>query len=273
MLPRVWSCAPMPVARWSVMCRWAIHARYYDFASLTKIVFTQQALMQAFDRGAWTLQSTVGDFLPDFSRPASASPSCSRTPPAWNGGCRSTSRSTRRFLARAPPVAVPPAPGRTVPAHRQGGVHRSRLHAARASCWRPCTARTCWRSGRICGIRPTRAAAWRCTWTTSRSIRSQAYAPTELCPWRKKRLQGEVHDDNTWSFGGISTHAGLFGSIDDLAGYGLALRAQMRGLPGARVQAPPPNCSPGVRCRVRRVTGRWVSCCRPPGCQLRPPLF
>ena len=52
------------------------------------------------------------------------------------------------------------------------------------------------------------------------------YAPTELCPWRKKRLQGEVHDDNTWSFGGISTHAGLFGSIDDLSGFGLQLRAQ-----------------------------------------------
>ncbi|MEZ4872802.1 MAG: serine hydrolase domain-containing protein, partial [Bdellovibrionales bacterium] len=24
------------------------------------------------------------------------------------------------------------------------------------------------------------------------------YAPTENCKWRKRRLQGEVHDDNTW---------------------------------------------------------------------------
>ena len=44
-------------------------SRYYDLASLTKIVFTQQALMQAFDRGLWGLESTVGDFLPDFTRP------------------------------------------------------------------------------------------------------------------------------------------------------------------------------------------------------------
>lgn len=50
------------------------------------------------------------------------------------------------------------------------------------------------------------------------------YAPTERCPWRKKILQGEVHDDNTWSFGGVSTHAGLFGSIDDVTRYGLLLR-------------------------------------------------
>lgn len=41
------------------------------------------------------------------------------------------------------------------------------------------------------------------------------YAPTEDCPWRSKVLQGEVHDDNTWAFGGVSTHAGLFASLSD----------------------------------------------------------
>ncbi|MEQ1665941.1 MAG: serine hydrolase [Bdellovibrionales bacterium] len=51
------------------------------------------------------------------------------------------------------------------------------------------------------------------------------YAPTEKCPWRKKTLQGEVHDENTWSFGGVSSHAGLFGTMDDLTHYGLLLRA------------------------------------------------
>lgn len=37
-----------------------------------------------------------------------------------------------------------------------------------------------------------------------------AFAPTERCPWRKKRLRGEVHDDNCHAMGGISGHAGLF---------------------------------------------------------------
>jgi CubicO group peptidase (beta-lactamase class C family) len=38
---------------------------------------------------------------------------------------------------------------------------------------------------------------------------------TEICPWRG-RLQGEVHDDNTWSRGGKAGHAGLFGRLKDL---------------------------------------------------------
>ncbi len=45
----------------------------------------------------------------------------------------------------------------------------------------------------------------------------EKYAPTEECPWRKIRLQGEVHDENTWALGGVAPHAGLFGSIKDLS--------------------------------------------------------
>ncbi len=51
------------------------------------------------------------------------------------------------------------------------------------------------------------------------------YAPTEHCPWRGRRLQGEVHDENAWSLGGVSTHAGLFGTIDDVATWFLKLRS------------------------------------------------
>ena len=38
-------------------------------------------------------------------------------------------------------------------------------------------------------------------------------AATERCPWRKRLLQGEVHDDNCWTIGGIGGHAGLFGTL------------------------------------------------------------
>ena len=41
-------------------------------------------------------------------------------------------------------------------------------------------------------------------------------APTERCPWRKKILCGEVHDDNAWAMGGVAGHAGLFSSAKDL---------------------------------------------------------
>lgn len=61
-----------------------------------------------------------------------------------------------------------------------------------------------------------------------RVFKKSLYAPTEKCPWRKKVLQGEVHDDNTWAFGGVSTHAGLFGELKDVAGWGLYLRQALR---------------------------------------------
>lgn len=42
------------------------------------------------------------------------------------------------------------------------------------------------------------------------------FAPTELCPWRKRVLCGEVHDDNAFAMGGVAGHAGLFSSARDI---------------------------------------------------------
>ena len=41
-------------------------------------------------------------------------------------------------------------------------------------------------------------------------------APTEVDPWRQRHLRGEVHDENAYALGGISSHAGLFSSARDL---------------------------------------------------------
>lgn len=35
---------------------------------------------------------------------------------------------------------------------------------------------------------------------------------TGWCPWRKRLLKGEVHDENCFCLGGVSGHAGLFGT-------------------------------------------------------------
>lgn len=46
--------------------------------------------------------------------------------------------------------------------------------------------------------------------------------PTEYdARWRKRRCQGEVHDESACSLGGIAGHAGLFGSADQVAQLGL----------------------------------------------------
>ncbi len=41
--------------------------------------------------------------------------------------------------------------------------------------------------------------------------------PTELCAWRSRRVQGEVHDENAATLGGAAGHAGLFGTAADVA--------------------------------------------------------
>jgi CubicO group peptidase (beta-lactamase class C family) len=41
-------------------------------------------------------------------------------------------------------------------------------------------------------------------------------APTELDPWRGRMLRGEVHDENAAAMEGVSGHAGLFGSVEDV---------------------------------------------------------
>ncbi|WP_424952874.1 serine hydrolase domain-containing protein [Deinococcus sp.] len=39
---------------------------------------------------------------------------------------------------------------------------------------------------------------------------------TEVCPWRGRTLQGEVHDENAWALGGVSGHAGAFGTLEQV---------------------------------------------------------
>ncbi len=40
--------------------------------------------------------------------------------------------------------------------------------------------------------------------------------PTEYCVWRKRRLIGEVHDENAYHMGGVSGNAGIFSNITDM---------------------------------------------------------
>ena len=46
--------------------------------------------------------------------------------------------------------------------------------------------------------------------------RDLKYAATENCPWTGKILSGMVHDDNCRALGGVTGHAGLFGTINGM---------------------------------------------------------
>ena len=54
-------------------------------------------------------------------------------------------------------------------------------------------------------------------------------APTERCPWRKRLLCGEVHDDNAYAMGGVAGHAGLFASAAEVDALAARLLACWRG--------------------------------------------
>jgi serine-type D-Ala-D-Ala carboxypeptidase len=68
----------------------------------------------------------------------------------------------------------------------------------------------------------------------------EAIAPTENCPWRKKILCGEVHDDNAYAMGGVAGHAGLFSSARDVHAFLIRMNQCLQGkdsfLPQAVVQ-------------------------------------
>jgi CubicO group peptidase (beta-lactamase class C family) len=44
----------------------------------------------------------------------------------------------------------------------------------------------------------------------------EEFAATEDCPWRKRIIMGEVHDENAFAAGGYSGHAGLFGTAEEV---------------------------------------------------------
>ena len=62
------------------------------------------------------------------------------------------------------------------------------------------------------------------------------FAATEDCPWRKRIIQGEVHDENAWAMGGYSGHAGLFGTAVGVYGLANLLSEHFHGVRGDYLQ-------------------------------------
>lgn len=53
-------------------------------------------------------------------------------------------------------------------------------------------------------------------------------APTEEDPWRGRRLQGEVHDENAAMLGGVAGHAGMFGDAAAVGVFASAVLESFR---------------------------------------------
>ena len=75
-------------------------------------------------------------------------------------------------------------------------------------------------------VRDYRHSALRALREDPAQVRS-TIAPTEIDPtWRKRRVWGEVHDENACGMGGVAGHAGLFGTAQSVARFGEAWRTR-----------------------------------------------
>ncbi|MEZ0392404.1 MAG: serine hydrolase domain-containing protein [Pseudobdellovibrionaceae bacterium] len=202
---------------------------YYDFASLTKVVFTVQAMMKAYDEGRWNLKSKVKEFCPWFAHDEVTVAQCLTHStgltwwmPLYQQLDLSTSSLNRwtegaRILRSLPLQKSEASVYSDLGFILLGHVLESLYALPLIEVWERLKA----------DIYPRSTLEFHRDNQPVHS--SRYYAPTERCRWRQKTIQGEVHDDNTWAFGGVSTHAGLFGSIDDLGWFALYLRTQMKG--------------------------------------------
>ncbi len=197
----------------------------FDLASLTK-PFVASAILRMVDRGLVDLELRVCEALREFGRRSVGRATLAELLahesglPAWeplyqriDPELRGTKRARRFALEMIARMEAKRAPGTSVEYSDLGYVLLGEIGARLAGCdlpellerevLDPLDLTTI-------GFRPTRP-----------SERGEpVFAATEDCPWRKRLLEGEVHDDNAWAVNGVAGHAGLFGTAADVARFG-----------------------------------------------------
>lgn len=183
----------------------------YDLASLTKVVGLTTAVMLAVGDGLIDLDSPVQRYVPEFAGAEKDGITVrmllahASGLPAWRPLFREVGTRAEAFTL-ADTTALDSAPG-TVDVYSDLGaivltqaiesVYHERIDSLlRLRVFEPLSLAS------LTYLPPT---AWQ-----------ERIAPTELDPWRGRILQGEVHDENAARMDGVSGHAGLFGSADDL---------------------------------------------------------
>lgn len=203
---------------------------YYDLASLTKIIFTVQSMMMAFEEKKWNLETTVQEVLPWFRHPqvliqdllTHSSGLVWWLPIYKELDLSDTWQNRREFLRQK--IAALELDSKQVSVYSDVGfmligfILEQFFHKNLVEIWNDVKDK--FYAGTTLEFHPRNQTTHRLS----------LFAPTEECPWRKKLLQAEVHDENCWALGGVSTHAGIFGSIDDLGWYSLLLRSQLMGI-------------------------------------------
>jgi CubicO group peptidase (beta-lactamase class C family) len=203
---------------------------YYDLASLTKVLFAVQAMMVAFEQGKWNLDTRVQEQLPWFPHASvrvqdllTHSSGLTWWLPFFKNLDLKLSEEQRReklreMLAGLELSDTPNSVYSDVGFLLLGFLLEEYYKEPLLKVWEGIKDK--FYTGTTLEFHPGNVPKHRLS----------LYAPTEEDTWRRKLLVGEVHDENTWALGGVSTHAGLFGSIDDVSWALLNVRAQLLGI-------------------------------------------
>ena len=184
----------------------------YDLASLTKIVATTSLMLQLVDQGRVALDTPVVRYLPDWHGPGAAEITIrqllthSSGLAAWRAFYK---EATDKADARAQLMLVgPDAPPGTRYLYSDMNFMLLGMVAERLTGMSLDSAFT------VMVARPLQLSDTRFLPDSMQRLR---IAPTEYDPWRQRQLRGEVHDENASRFGGVSGHAGLFSTGEDLS--------------------------------------------------------
>ena len=186
-------------------------ATIYDLASLTKVVGLVTGAMLAVDEGRLELDAPVQQYVPAFTGAGKDRVTVrmllahASGLPAWRPLFREAGSRAEAFaLADTTPLGSVPG---TVEVYSDLGaiiltqvletVYHQRLDSLLER--------------RVFGPLGMRATGY----LPSAGQRDRI-APTEMDPWRGRMLRGEVQDENAALMDGVSGHAGLFGSAEDL---------------------------------------------------------
>lgn len=190
---------------------------FFDLASLTKPLATALAVLHLVDGGALSLEGRLGELLPAAKASAAAPITLSQLLnhtsglPAWRPyfqHLKSVPAETRRALLRERLLgeALEAVPGSRFCYSDLGYLLLGEVVAmVSGSDLNHYLQKQLLTPLGISGL---------CFAPLDRPLPFARHrvAATELCPWRGQLLKGRVHDDNAWILGGVTGHAGLFGT-------------------------------------------------------------
>jgi CubicO group peptidase (beta-lactamase class C family) len=186
-------------------------ATIYDLASLTKVIGLVTGAMLAVDEERLELDAPVQQYVPAFTGAGKDRVTVrmllahASGLPAWRPLFREAGSRAEAFaLADTTPLSSVPG---TVEVYSDLGaiiltqvletVYHQRLDSLLER--------------RVFGPLGMRATGY-----LPGADQRDRIAPTEMDPWRGRMLRGEVQDENAARMDGVSGHAGLFGSAEDL---------------------------------------------------------